>query len=185
MTADPARNQTPYTYEDYSVFPDDLRCEIINGIVYDMTPAPSTKHQRVAGKIFRLVGNYLESKAHRCQSFIAPTDVVLADDQVVQPDVFLVCNDKWIQDKAILGVPEVVFEVISAFTEVKDRREKMKVYEDYGVVEYFLVHPEQEYIEKYVLDTGAYRRTGLYKEDDTFSIDTIELSLTAKDLFMR
>jgi len=185
MTADPAKNRTSYTYEDYCTFPDDLRCEIINGQVYDMTPAPSTKHQRVTGEIFRHVRNYLESIEHPCQTFISPTDVVLADDQVVQPDVFLVCDEKKIQDKAIFGVPEVVFEVISPFTEVKDRREKMEVYEDYGVVEYFLVHPEQEYIEKYVLDAGGYRRTGLYKEDDTFSIDTIELSLTAKDLFMR
>jgi Uma2 family endonuclease len=185
MAADPARNQTTYTYEDYMAFSDDLRCEIINGQVYDMTPAPSTKHQRVTGKIFRLVGNHLESKKHPCQTFIAPTDVVLADDQVVQPDVFLVCNENKIQDKAIFGVPDVMFEVISAFTEVKDRREKMKLYEDYGVAEYFLVHPEQEYVEKYVLDEGGYKRAGLYKGEENFSIDAIELTLAAEDLFKR
>ncbi len=178
-----ARDQVSHTYEDYVNFPDDFRCEIIDGLVHDMTPAPSVKHQRVAGKIFRLAANHLESKGYPCHAFIAPTDVVLAEDQVVRPDVFLVCDEQKIQDKAIFGAPDVIFEVISSSTEVKDRREKMKLYGRYDVREYFLVHPEQEFVEKYVKQEEAFRREELYKDDDGFSIDTIELDLQARDLF--
>jgi Uma2 family endonuclease len=183
MDTDPATNRASYTYEDYLGFPDDLRCEIINGEVCDMTPAPSVKHQRVAGKIFRLTGNYLESKQHPCQSFIAPTDVVLADDQVVQPDVFLVCDENKIQDKAIFGAPDAVFEVLSAATGKKDRGKKMKLYRRFGVLEYFLVDPENELVEKYVFSQGRIGFVESCEGDEAFSIDTIGLQLTAKDLF--
>jgi Uma2 family endonuclease len=184
MDTDPATNRASYTYEDYQDFPDDLRCEIINGEVYDMTPAPSVKHQRVAGEIFRLTGNYLVSKQHPCQSFIAPTDVVLADDQVVQPDVFLVCDEKKIQDKAIFGAPDVVFEVLSTATGKKDRGKKMKLYRRFGVLEYFLVDPENELVEKYVFSQGRIGFMESCEGDETFSIDTIGFKLTAKDLFV-
>jgi Uma2 family endonuclease len=184
MATYPVINQASYTYEDYKGFPDDFRCEIINSEVYDMTPAPSVKHQRVAGKIYRLLGNYLEGKAHRCQFYIAPTDVVLADDQVVQPDVFLVCDEEKVQDKAIFGAPDVVFEVLSAATGKKDRSKKMKLYRRFGVLEYFLVDPDNELVEKYVFSQGQIGFVESYEGDEAFSIDTIALELAAKDLFV-
>ena len=180
MASHPLANQASYTYEDYKSFPDDFRCEIINGQVYDMPPAPSIKHQRVVGEIFRLIGNHLKDNGHPCQSFIAPTDVVLADEHVVQPDVFLVCDEKKIHEKAIFGAPDVVFEVLSAATGKKDRG---KIYRRFGVMEYFLADPENELVEKYVFSKGQIGFAETYEGDEAFSIDTIALELTAQDLF--
>ena len=151
-----------YTYDDYKNFPDELRCEIIGGKVYDMTPTPSTKHQRVTGKIFRLIGNHLAA-GHPCQVFVAPTDVVLADDQVVQPDVLVVCERGKVRDAAIFGAPEVVFEVLSPNTEIKDRGRKMEIYEHFGVREYYLVHVDLEFVERYILTGEAYGRPRIYR----------------------
>ena len=183
MATYPAAERAPYSYEDYKNFPDDFRCEILDGQVYDMTPAPSVRHQRVVGEVFRLVVNYLKGREQHCQSFIAPTDVVLADDQVVQPDVFLVCDEKKIRDQAIFGAPDVVFEVLSAATEKKDRSKKMKLYRRFGVLEYFLVDPENELVQKYVFSAGQTGFAEIYEGDEAFSIDAIGLELTAKDLF--
>lgn len=183
MVSHPLKNQELYTYEDYRSFSDDFRCEIINGQIYDMTPAPSVKHQRTTGKIYRLVGNYLEGKAHHCQVFIAPTDVVLAEDQVVQPDVFLVCDGKKIQDQAVFCAPDVVFEILSPSTWKKDRNKKMKVYRRFGVLEYFLVDPESELVEKYVFSQDRIGFAESYEGDEVFSIDAVGLELKAKDLF--
>lgn len=183
MTGDTAKKEDSYVYEDYLRFSDDSRCEILDGQIHDMTPSPSVKHQTVAGKLFRIVGNHLETGEYPCRVFIAPTDVVLAEDQVVQPDVFLVCDQSKIREKAIFGAPDAVFEVLSPFTEVKDRREKMRVYELSGVREYFLVHPDQEFIEKYFLDGEFYRRKGLYGGEDILSVDMVDLEITARDLF--
>ncbi|WP_353740535.1 Uma2 family endonuclease [Desulfoferrobacter suflitae] len=55
----------------------------------------------------------------------------MADDQVVQPHVFLVCDEKKIQDKAIFGAPDVVFEILSESSGKKDRSKKIRPYRDW------------------------------------------------------
>ncbi len=183
MSTQTAKEAHHYTYQDYLSFADDFRCEIIDGQVYDMTPSPTTRHQRVSGKIYRLIGNRLEKQAHTCQVFNAPLDVVMAEDQVVQPDVFIVCDRQKIRSAYISGAPDVVFEVASASTSLKDRREKMELYERSGVAEYFITDPQADFIEKFMSRDGKYGRVGIYAGDTVFSIDTIELELKAKDIF--
>jgi len=183
MSTQSATKRNVYTYEDYLGFPDNMRCEIINGEIHDMTLSPTSRHQRVSGEIYRLIGNYLRDQNHPCQVFHAPLDVVLARDQVVQPDVFVVC-DTGIVKQWVFGTPDVIFEIASPSTTLKDRREKMHLYERFGVKEYFLVDPEAEFIEKFVLHDAKYNgRVGIYAGDDTFLIDTIGLAVRAKELF--
>lgn len=183
MTSNAVPEKTFYTYHDYREFPGELRCEIIDGQVYDMTPAPSIKHQQVVGKIYRLLGNHLGASAHPCLVFIAPTDVVLADDQVVQPDVLVVCDGNKVREAAIFGAPDVIFEVLSPGTEIKDRGRKMEIYEMFGVMEYYLVRLDLEFVEKYSLAAGAYGRPKIYKAEELLAIDSIGLELTVRDLF--
>jgi len=183
MTTNPAEQKTSYTYEDYTSFPEDLRCEIIDGEVYDMTPAPTTVHQAVALRIGYLLERDMESKSYPCRVFMAPTDVILSDKDVVQPDVLIVCERAKIKEAGIFGAPDVVFEVISPSTEAKDRKKKRDQFERFGVKEYFMVHPERKYAEKYTLDAGVYKKPELYQEDETFRVDTIGLELSARDLF--
>jgi hypothetical protein len=76
-----------FCYEQYMTWPDDERWEIIDGNAYDMTPAPSFKHQRIVGSIYRIISNSLHG--HDCVPGIAPTDVMLSDSDVVQPDIFI------------------------------------------------------------------------------------------------
>lgn len=51
-----------YTYQDYVRFDDDFRCEIINGVLYNMSPAPSTAHQRLLSFLHLEIGHYLKDK---------------------------------------------------------------------------------------------------------------------------
>lgn len=183
MSTQTAEEVQRYTYGDYLDFPDDFRCEIINGQVYNMTPSPTPRHQRVTGKIFRLTGNHLEEQAHTCQVFSAPLDVVIAEDQVVQPDVFVVCDRRKVETAHISGAPDVIFEIASPSTSLRDRREKMELYERSGVYEYFIVDPDAEFIEKFMSSDGKYGRVGIYAGDATFRIDAIALELKAKDIF--
>ncbi len=183
MATYPITNQGSYTYEDYKGFPDDFRCEIIDGQIYDMTPAPSIRHQEIVLKLGRLLGDYLDTKKHACRVYIAPADVILAEDEVVQPDVFIVCDPSKLRKEGLFGVPDVVFEVLSPTTVKKDRSKKMKLYRRFGVLEYFLVDPENELVEKYVFPQGMVGFVESYEGDEAFSIDTIGLTSTAKHLF--
>ena len=114
--------------------------------------------------------------------FYAPLDVVLAEDQVVQPDVFIVCDRQKIRRTFISGAPDVIFEIASPSTSLKDRREKMALYERSGVSEYFIVDPDADFIEKFVLRDGKYVREGIYAGDAPFRIDAVALELEAKDI---
>lgn len=179
-----AKEALHYTYEDYLTLPDDFRCEIINGRIYAMTPSPTPGHQRVTGQVYGLIWNHLREQAHHpCQAFVAPLDVVIAEDQVVQPDVFIVCDRQKIKKTHISGAPDVVFEIISPSTSLKDRREKMELYERSGVAEYFIIDPDAGFIEKYMSIDGKYGRVGIYAEDAAFRIEAISLELRANDIF--
>ena len=64
-----------HTYADYLRWPEDVRYELIDGVAYLMAPAPTVRHQDIAGEIFRQIANALEGKP--CRVFIAPVDVRL------------------------------------------------------------------------------------------------------------
>jgi Uma2 family endonuclease len=44
----PEKQARHYTVEDYHSWPDDIRCELIDGVIYDMSPAPVIEHQRLS-----------------------------------------------------------------------------------------------------------------------------------------
>ena len=72
----PAENDKKYTYGDYVKWPEDERWELIEGIPYNMTPAPSTTHQIIVGDLFRQISTFLIDKD--CLAFVAPFDIRLA-----------------------------------------------------------------------------------------------------------
>jgi Uma2 family endonuclease len=185
MVALPSRKAKGYTYQDYLGFSDELRCEIMDGEIYDMTPAPTTGHQTVTGRIHYLILGHLDKTGHRCEVFISPVDVILSEADVVQPDIVIVCDRGKIQPRGIFGAPDVVFEVLSPSTEPKDRQKKRELYERSGVQEYFLVNPEAEFVEKYTLSSAGYGKYVVYVEKETFMIEPIKLELPVQDLFQR
>ena len=116
-----------------------------------MSPAPGVWHQNAT----LVIGSFFlqKLKGKKCQVFIAPTDVLLSDDNVVQPDVFIVSDSKKITNRCIDGAPDVVFEVLSPSTSLKDKRTKKDLYEKFGVKEYVLVNTSENYFEYYHLIT--------------------------------
>jgi Uma2 family endonuclease len=156
-----AQTKEYYTYADYLTWPDDVRYELIEGVPYMMSPAPTRAHQSVLGYIFRKIGDYLEDG--KCEVFVAPFDVRLnadtEDDTVVQPDILVVCDESKIGDKAIVGAPDMVVEVLSPSTETHDRKVKYDLYENSGVKEYWIVDPRARLVETYVLVGDRYTRS--------------------------
>lgn len=72
--AHPIKNPAPfYTYADYLTWPEDERWEIIEGVPYNMSPAPGTRHQKLLVELVRVFSNYLKGKT--CEVYTAPFDV--------------------------------------------------------------------------------------------------------------
>ena len=138
-----------FTYTDYKSWPDEERWEIIDGEAYNMTPAPTVRHQRISANLFSIFTAYFKGK--QCRPFYAPMDVVLDDFNVVQPDLLVICDPNKITEANIQGSPDLVVEILSPSTKLKDKREKKALYERFGVREYLIVYPEDEMVEQYRL----------------------------------
>ena len=134
-----------YTLEDWQSWPG--RWELINGVAYDMTPAPSTTHQELVGSVyFQLRGAFEEAKRKSgggtCRVFVSPVDVYLTSGPV-QPDLLVVCDPAKISNRGIEGAPDLVVEILSPSTAGKDVTRKRWAYEAAGVPEYLIVDPDE------------------------------------------
>ena len=170
-----------YSYQDYLKWDDNERWELIDGVAYNMTPAPSFRHQRIVGNFYQKIATILEGKS--CVPGIAPTDILLSEYNVVQPDVFVVCDPEKITDQIIKGAPEIVIEVLSPGTSLKDRREKKQLYERFSVMEYLIVDPIGQHVERFLLqDDGTFDKGAIFAPDEkiTFHVlPEVEVELAA------
>ncbi len=135
----------------------ETRAEIIQNDLY-MSPAPSPEHQRVLKKFFRILDAFVE--ANRLGEVnIAPFDVILNQDNVVQPDILLVLqsNSSRISSKGLEGFPDLIVEIISPSSFYRDTVEKKELYEYFGVKEYWLIDPANQVIEVFVLQDTKYQ----------------------------
>ena len=141
----PFQRQGTYTIDDYYRIPDERRVELIDGVFYDMT-APLNIHQHLVMFISTKLYNYIQVNHGKCIPFVAPTDVrldILKDDRtMVQPDVFVVCDENKVDMKNVKGAPDFVVEVLSPSTKIIDMTKKLKKYLDAGVREYWIIDPE-------------------------------------------
>ena len=155
-----------YTYADYLTWTWSEMTELIRGKIFKMSPAPTSTHQKISGRLFLQIGIFL--KGNKCQLFSAPFDVRLpltpqnkSDREiitVVQPDLCVVCDPAKIDERGCLGPPDWIIEILSRHTSAKDLREKFEVYEEAGVKEYWVVHPQEQTLLVYTLDqNGKYK----------------------------
>jgi len=161
-----------YSYANYLRWEIDERLELIKGRIYEMG-APSTGHQKVSRVISGELYIYL--KGQQCQVFSAPFDVRLtygakldhAITTVVQPDVCVICDASKIDARGCLGAPDIVVEILSPGNNKKELNIKYNLYEEFGVKEYWIVHPGKRCLMKYALnDNGKYETEEHYKNGD-------------------
>ncbi|MGE0447627.1 MAG: Uma2 family endonuclease [Vicinamibacterales bacterium] len=146
------------TYDDFVHFPDDgKRHELIDGEHY-VTPSPNTKHQRVLGHLFLMIGSWLEEHPIG-QAFLSPFDVVFTQFDVVEPDLLYMSNARAAEiltDLNVQGVPELVVEIASPGTRKRDASVKRTLYERTGVSEYWIVEPKGDKVRVYRRDGAAF-----------------------------
>jgi len=145
------------TYEDYCALPEDgRRYQIIEGDL-DVTPVPSTKHQRVSRNLEFILVDHV--RRHRLGEILdAPVDVILASDTVVQPDIVFVASERssLVTERGIEGPPDLVVEILSPKTRRTDRIAKMRAYARFGVRECWIVDPDEQSLEVFSLAGGSY-----------------------------
>ncbi len=174
--------QKPLTVADYMGAADDSRWELIDGVIYDMSPAPVIKHQSLSGQVFFGLRQALNSRGDGggdgppppCQIFAAPIDVVLGLRTVVQPDVIVVRDPaKLANGKYVDGAPDLVVEILSPGTAKKDRLTKRLAYQAAGVPEYLIIDPAAETVEQFLLEDGIYPAPNVFAPGDSMVLQLL------------
>ena len=146
---------------DNLAYQEEIRDEMLNGKVILMSPRPAVNHNRVIGNIFFAFMGYLRGKT--CEPFADGTDVYLTEKDRVIPDVMIICKKETIKRKGVFGVPDLIVEVLSPGTEKRDRGYKKDLYEKSGVREYWLVEPETQTVEVYLLKDKKFMLDDVYR----------------------
>lgn len=171
------------TYQDYANWSDERRWELIEGEPYLMSPAPRPIHQRLVTKLCLAISTRLPGSA--CEAFVSPIDVKLSEQDVVQPDIVVVCNPSQVTDRYIEGAPSLVVEILSPSSIRHDRMRKLQLYARFGITEYWIVTPEPSLVEVLELsDRGGYNIHGAYSEIHTLQSPTLkELNIPLEEVF--
>lgn len=151
-----------FTYGEYCLWAGDERWELIAGEAFNMSPAPSRRHQEVVGGLFTQIALWIRNGP--CRAYVAPFDVRLphgdeADEQidtVVQPDISVICDARKLDEQGCRGAPDWIIEVVSPHTAARDHILKRALYERHGVREYWIVQPMDRLLTLYLLGEHGY-----------------------------
>ncbi len=176
-----------FTYEDFLLFPEDgKRHELLDGEHF-VTPAPTTRHQRLSLRLSTAIEVFL--KEHPIgELFVAPCDVVLSNVDVVEPDLLFIAASRQsiITELNIQGAPDLVVEILSDSTRKTDEVIKRKLYERFGVKEYWIVDPVLDSIKIYRKTEDGYTHAQALTQEDTTHLTTSllpGLQITLEELF--
>ena len=153
-----------YSYADYLTWEFEDRVELFRGKVFSMGATPNTSHQRISGKLSGILWQKFNNMS--LNFFAAPFDVRLLDkkkstlDQeiytVVQPDLCVICDDAKIDERGAIGAPDLVIEILSPGNSNKEMKYKFDLYEEAGVLEYWIVNPADKTVFIYVLKENEF-----------------------------
>lgn len=176
------------TYTDYvRITPEGWGYELFDGNIRDMAPAPYTSHQHILYNLVLILGEYVK-KHDAGIVMIAPTDVYFDEHNCVQPDILFISKERLhiITEKNIQGAPDLVIEIVSPHHRQHDTVEKKKLYERFGVKEYWIVFPDEQLIETYLLKAGEYILQATFTNEQTLQSATLgSLYIATPKIFIR
>lgn len=148
------------------------RYEIIGGVRYDFLASPKFVHQKILTNFYLA---FHGACAREGEIMLAPLDVHFDEENIVQPDVIYIRNERLdiIRDGFIFGVPDLVVEILSESTGRRDKTIKKALYERFGVKEYWLADPVYRTVEQFVLRDGGYALAATLTEEDTLRSPTV------------
>ena len=181
-----------YSYAEYLTWMFQERLELFKGKIFKMSPAPSMYHQKVAGNIHGILWN--KFKNHSCNLFVAPFDVRLLDSKkskidsdvytVVQPDLCVICDESKLDARGAIGAPDLMIEILSPGNSKKEMTHKYELYQEAGVLEYWIVNLVDKTIFIYTLKDGIFiGQQPLIEESKMKSPLFPQLDFTLSELF--
>lgn len=144
------------TWQQYYELPEGEHAELVNGELYYLA-APSRIHQRLVMEITYALTSYIKSRKGSCEVYPAPFAVKLSEEDniIVQPDISVICDKKKLDDRGCNGGPDLVIEILSPTNKNRDCIEKLKLYSEYEVKEYWIIDPDTKKVIVYQLEDNS------------------------------
>lgn len=178
------KRKIKFTYQDYLHMPEERRYELVEGELV-MVPSPSEYHQRISGNLYAILRDFVRKNSLGAVYF-APLDVVLSNEDVLQPDIVFVSQGRSyvITPQNISGAPDLVVEILSPATAYRDREIKNKLYAQYGVGEYWIVDPDDRSVAVLKLGEEGFEAAGFYREGEILASPLLRgLSIPLTEIF--
>ncbi|MDP1727860.1 MAG: Uma2 family endonuclease [Bacteroidota bacterium] len=179
-----------YSYADYLTWTMPDMVELIKGRVFRMNAAPKRIHQKISAIVCNKIYNFLEDK--KCEVYDAPFDVRLPVHSkknediftVVQPDICVICDPEKLDDAGCIGAPDLIIEILSQGNNRKELQNKYEVYEERGVLEYWIISPDGQTLQVNTLIYGKYKASRLFTSGDIITTSVLPgFSLNLQDVF--
>ena len=147
------------TEADYYALPDERWVELIDGVIYDMA-SPSVAHQRILGKLYRIISDYIDSKRGDCEViFDLDTKLFTEKDTIVRPDLSIICDPDKLNKRRCEGSPDWIIEIASPGNSKNDYLRKLDLYQRVGIREYWIVNPMKKSVIVYDMKDGDFDMT--------------------------
>jgi len=173
----------PKTAADYARLPEGTPIQLIAG-EFITSPSPLTEHQNILGNFFLGLSEIVR-RTQSGQVYLSPLDVYLSDEDIYQPDIFFVSNERLsgMERNGMHGAPDLVVEVLSPSTAHYDLRDKKDAYEKFGVKEYWIIDPMESSVELFKNSNGKFETVFLGKTGKVSSILLPEFTLSVEEIF--
>jgi Uma2 family endonuclease len=178
--------QGGWSVEDYLSLDTGLLVEYSDGFIR-VLPMPSLLHQLIVKILFRMLDDFVSQRALG-EVLLAPLPVQLSANKYREPDIVFLRSERV---KKLKGQPvgaDLAVEVVSEGKENRERDyvEKRREYAEAGIVEYWIVDPQERKVTVLALDGEQYREHGVFVVGDTAtSVLLSGFQVEVKDLFTR
>ena len=145
----------------YEAMPENVKAELIKGVVYMSTPVRVKKHGKPHGRIMSFLGIYQFST--KSIDLLDNVTYIANEKYEPQPDAVLRIEENyggksWVNDRDYLeGAPELVVEIASSSVSY-DLHDKLEMYEQKGVQEYIVWRVLDNQIDWFGLEKGKYKK---------------------------
>jgi Uma2 family endonuclease len=167
----------------YEIVEENKKMEFINGEIIFHSPV-RLQHNRSTGLLYKLLETFVSK--HQL-GFVGIEKIMISlSRNDYEPDVCFFGNEKaksFEPRQAQFPSPDFVVEVLSDSTEKNDREIKFQDYAAHGVAEYWIVDPEKQIVEQYVLENERYELSVKAKDGEIGSAVLPEFKIQIRAIF--
>jgi len=169
----------------YEVVSEQQKAEFINGEIIVHSPV-KLRHSIASENLFTLLMMYV--RRHSLGVVFHEKILIVLTRNDYEPDICFFGPEKaqaFTPDQSKFPAPDLAVEVLSELTEAIDRGIKCEDYAAHGVGEYWIVDPDQETIEQYLLHEGVYRLVVKVKTGTIASAVVMGYEIAVRAVFER